>query len=563
MTLTDPGPADVRSPDGDTVRQLQQTAEEVFGHEQLRPGQEAAMRALLGGHDVLLVSPTGSGKSLTYQLPALLLDGCTVVVSPLLALQRDQIEGLLESGHRTRAVRVSSAESASEQEAALERVDAGDTEFLFLSPEQLAKPEVRRQVAALEPSLVAVDEAHCVSAWGHDFRPDYFRLGRFLDEIGRPRVIALTATAALPVREDIVVRLGMEDPVTIVTGFARENLALSVVRSASPDEQVRQVLEAATEEPGAGIVYCRSRRATEEYAAALTAAGRRAVAYHAGLSGRRRERAHRDFLDGKVDVIVATSAFGMGIDKPDIRFVLHAQVPESPDTYYQEIGRAGRDGQPARVLLFYRPEDLSLGRFFSGGVPAAKDVRTVLTLLAALTGDESERLEAHAVASADRDSLREVSGMGPRRLGRILNLAEQVLEAGEAAGGTIEEVSEAVVAQAEAHRRLDRSRVEMMRGLAETRRCRASFLLAYFGEETDSPCGICDTCLAGTGDDDLAPGHDTTLYPLQAQVRHTEFGDGTVMDVDGDRLTVLFTDFGYRTLAASLVSEQRLLSLVV
>lgn len=340
------------------IHHVRRTADRVFGHESLFAGQEAAVKALLAGRDVLLVSPTGSGKSLAYQLPGVLLDGCTVVVSPLLALQQDQIDGLADNGHLTRAARISSAESDAEVDQALDDVSSGATEFLFLSPEQLAKEDVRRAVAELRPSLVAVDEAHCVSAWGHDFRPDYFRMSHFIDELDRPHVIALTATASLPVREDIVARLGMRNPLVVATGFARENIALSVVRSS-----------------------CRTRKTAEEYAATLAERGLRASVYHAGLSERRRKDAHSAFTEGDVEVIVATSAFGMGIDKPDIRFVLHAQVPESPDTYYQEIGRAGRDGEPATAVLFYRPEDLSLGRFFAGGVPKEKDVRRLVAAL--------------------------------------------------------------------------------------------------------------------------------------------------------------------------------------
>lgn len=529
-------------------RQVRDTAREVFGHASLLPGQAEAAGALLDGHDVLLVSPTGSGKSLVYQVAGAVREGCTIVVSPLLALQQDQIEGI-EADTDLRAARISSAESAAEHEEVLGAVAAGEVDYLFLAPEQLAAEELRRRLAALHPSLVAVDEAHCVSAWGHDFRPDYFRLGDLLADLGSPRTIALTATAAPPVREDIVERLGMREPRTVVTGFARDNVALSVVRCIDEADQRQRVLEAvgSAGDGEAAIVYCRTRPSTEEYAAALAASGRRAAVYHAGLGHRRREEAHQAFLTGEVDTIVATSAFGMGIDKPDVRLIVHAQAPESPDTYYQEIGRAGRDGQPARAVLAFRPEDLALGRFFSAGVPKAPDVRAVAEAVAA-AGPEARR---------DPAAVAERTGFGRRKAGRLLNLLQVVEETGAAAGGTVEAQADAVVELAQAHRRLERSRVEMVRTYAETDRCRMEFLVGYFGERLGSRCGACDNCVAGTApeptEDDAGP------YAVQARVSHDQFGPGVVTDVEDDRITVLFESVGYRTLSLDVVEEQGLL----
>lgn len=532
-----------RSPSRQNGHRAREAAERHFGHSTLLPGQEETIRALLDGHDVLLVSPTGSGKSLTYQVAGVLLEGCTVVVSPLLALQQDQIQGLDELGPRLRAARVSSAETDAQRQEALEQAASGRLEFLFLSPEQLANPDVLDAVARVSPSLVAVDEAHCVSAWGHDFRPDYFRLGDLVDQVGRPRVIAMTATAALPVREDIVDRLGLRDHRTVVTGFERDNIALDVVRCTTPEDQRRTVLDTVAEAEGAGIVYCRTRKGAEEYADALTEAGRRAAVYHAGLSRKRRDEAHEAFMADRVDTIVATSAFGMGIDKPDIRFVVHADVPESPDTYYQEVGRAGRDGEPAAATLVYRPEDLSLGRFFSSGIPKRDDVAAVLAAVEATGG-------------TDPAEVRERTGFGSRKAGRILNLLELVVETGGRLDGGVETV-DAVVERAEAQRRLEESRVEMMRGYAETTRCRADFLLAYFGEEAEDRCGICDNCRSGVADE-VVTG-EGSAYPLQSQVRHEEFGEGTVTDLEEDRITVLFDEVGYKTLSLELVESDGLL----
>ncbi|MFP5252523.1 MAG: RecQ family ATP-dependent DNA helicase [Actinomycetes bacterium] len=530
----------------DAALAARRTAEEVFGHAELLPGQEEAVAALLAGRDVLLIAPTGSGKSLTYQLAGVLLQGCTVVVSPLLALQQDQVSSLEGAGGaegRLQAARISSAESAAHRAEVLDRAAAGDIRFLFLSPEQLANDEVRDRLAQVAPRLVAVDEAHCVSFWGHDFRPDYFRLGDLLLDLGRPTVVAMTATAAPPVRDDIVGRLRLEDPAVVVTGFERPNLTLDVVRATDADHQRGIVVDLVERTPGQGIVYCRTRRSAETLAGELGSRGHRSAVYHAGLSKRRRDEAYAAFMSDDVEVMVATSAFGMGIDKPDIRYVVHAEVPESPDTYYQEVGRAGRDGEAATGTLVYRPEDLTLGRFFSGGVPRPDDVTAVLDVLVRV--DEADR---HAEA-------RERSGVGPRKAARIVNLVDQVVAESaldDSGAVTVDDVVE----RAEAHRRLQRSRVEMMRGYAETTRCRATYLLGYFGEPPEASCGSCDNCRAGLSDDD---GSADSPYALHAAVSHETFGAGTVTDVEADRMTVLFEDVGYRTLSLELVEGECLL----
>jgi ATP-dependent DNA helicase RecQ len=520
-----------------TDDEITATARRVFGHEQLWPGQYDAVRALLDGHDVLLVGSTGSGKSLAYQLPAVLLQRPTLVVSPLLALQADQATRLDQRGDRTSAARISSAETPRQRREALEAAAAGDLEFLFLAPEQLANDDVREAVAALRPSLVAVDEAHCVSSWGHDFRPDYLRLGELLADLDDPRIIALTATAAPPVRADIVERLRMHNPKVVVGGSARTNLYLSVERCRDEADQRARVRQAALGTAGPGIVYVRTRKATEAYAADLAEAGLAAAAYHAGLGQRVRDAVQEDFMAGRLEVMVATSAFGMGVDKPDIRFVIHAQAPESPDSYYQEVGRAGRDRAPAVGLLFFRPEDLSLARFFTAPNPTPGDVAAVLE--AWPDGPEP-----------DRTRLAQQTGLGPRQLGRILNLV------GEARGNGDRPNVVTVIERAEAYRKLQESRIERMRAYAETRRCRRQFLLEYFGEHTAELCGDCDNCRAGVATD----SPDAGPFRVEQPVRHPAFGAGLVMGVEGDELTVLFDDVGYKTLSLPTVVEQELLT---
>jgi ATP-dependent DNA helicase RecQ len=533
-----------------SLEDARRVARDVFGHPDLHPGQQEAIAGLLEGNDVLLVSATGSGKSLVYQVPAVLIEGCTLLVSPLLALQRDQLDSLPEDG-RTAGARISSAETDAQREAALDAALRGDLEFLAVSPEQLANDQVRARLAAVRPSLVAVDEAHCVSTWGHDFRPDYLRLGELVQDIGQPRLVALTATAAGPVRDDIVERLHLRNPRVVVAGFGRDNLALRVERCTDQSDQVDKVVaEVAGRRnglgTGLGILYCRTRRSTESYAARLVDEGLGAIVYHAGLGSRARQQAHESFHRGDVDVVVATSAFGMGIDKPDVRYVVHAEVPESPDTYYQEVGRAGRDDLPADGVLFFRPEDLALGRFFSGGVP---DRGHVFAVVQELSRDPQ----------VSRSELQTRTGLGARRVGRVLNLRNDVLGSPDPPRG-VEETVEAVIGRAEAQRRLEPTRVDKMRAYAETTRCRMEYLLAYFGEQVPAVCGRCDTCASGTAQAAFAaarPG--ATPYDVGADVVHRTFGPGSVVDVEGDTITVLFDDVGYRTLAVDVVERKGLL----
>ncbi|MDF2762576.1 MAG: ATP-dependent helicase RecQ, partial [Thermomicrobiales bacterium] len=313
-----------------------------LGYEQLRPGQEEAIAAVLAGHDTLAVMPTGSGKSAIYQIAGAIIPGVTVVVSPLIALQQDQVEAIAEMDAGGAAL-LNSALLAAEREEALDEFAQGATEFLFLAPEQFANEETFARVQASEPSLFVVDEAHCISEWGHDFRPEYLRLGAVIEALAHPRVLALTATASPPVRREIVERLGMREPRIVVRGFDRPNIRLAV-EGFSEEEDKRQALIArVVDAPKPGIVYAATRKHAEELAAALGEQGVNAVAYHAGMAAGERARIQEAFMSDAVDVIVATTAFGMGVDKPDVRFVYHLDVSESVDAYYQEIGRAGRD----------------------------------------------------------------------------------------------------------------------------------------------------------------------------------------------------------------------------
>ncbi|MGR7024438.1 RecQ family ATP-dependent DNA helicase [Geodermatophilus sp. URMC 62] len=548
------------------TRRLRETARDVLGFDDFRPGQERAMQAVLAGQDTLAVLPSGAGKSAVYQVAGQLLDGPVLVVSPLIALQRDQVERLDELGDAVgRAAQLNSSLSAGDQRAALEGLADGTVRYLFLAPEQLAKSEVVDAVRDAGPALFVVDEAHCVSAWGHDFRPDYLRLGQVVEQLGHPTVLALTATAAPPVRAEILERLSMRDPEVVVAGFDRPEIRLEVDHHADAHAKRQAVLDRAAGEVeagrGPGIVYSATRKGTLDLAEALTERGLRARAYHAGLKKSEREDAQRAWMDDELDVVVATTAFGMGIDKPGTRFVVHAEPADSVDSYYQEIGRAGRDGDPALAVLVYRQEDLGLRRFFAAGAPAEEELQQVAGLVAAAPA-------AGVEDGVDVKQLREETGRPATPLARDLNLLEQVSavvldEEGAAhpAEGAPSPGEAAAAARelAEHHERVDQSRVEMMRGYAETTDCRRQFLLGYFGEQLDEPCGNCDTCSAGTAQEHATVVDADTPFPPETPVVHTEWGPGMVMRVEDDRVVVLFDEVGYKTLALKAIEANDLL----
>ncbi|MBD3409884.1 MAG: RecQ family ATP-dependent DNA helicase, partial [Ignavibacteriales bacterium] len=330
-----------------------------FGFSSFREGQREIVEAILDRREVLAVLPTGAGKSLCYQLPALTAERASIVVSPLIALMRDQVDRLNDG--REVAAAVDASTSRRETDRVLRLATDGEIKLLYVAPERLENVAFVARAKTVAPAYVFVDEAHCISEWGHDFRPSYRRIRQFVDEVGAPRVSAFTATATPEVRRDVVKQLELENPAVFVQGFERPNLALNVVFARNKPEKV---LELARSINGATIVYAGTRRLVEEIAERLSLRGVDAVYYHAGLDHEARRRSQEAFLGGAIDVVVATNAFGMGVDKRDVRAVIHATMPGAVENYYQEIGRAGRDGEPADAWLVYDDADERLARFF-------------------------------------------------------------------------------------------------------------------------------------------------------------------------------------------------------
>ena len=509
-----------------------------LGFERLRPGQLRAVVAASEGRDVLAVLPTGGGKSAIYELAGLLRAGPTVVVSPLIALQDDQLAHLRSAG--LSAIVLNSQQSARARAAALEASSDSDS-FVFLSPEQLANSETRGALRRARPGVFVVDEAHLISQWGHDFRTDYMRLGAQADALGSPVRIALTATAALPVRDEIIRRLGLREPEIVIGDFDRPHIELSA-RAVRSVEQKRGELErAATEFGGAGIVYAATHADAEAAQKVLSATGQSVTLYHAGLTARARHEAMTAFLDGSARIVAATVAFGMGIDKPDVRWVLHFDPPSSLDAYYQELGRAGRDGKDAHARLLFRPEDFAVARHLTSRSVGDNVVYRVAERLAA--GGNLEELSGRQRTSA---------------LVRLVDLGAAAWEVDGEVRWTGElSVAEALSASATESEREDeveRSRLEMMRRYAEHSGCRRSFLLSYFGQDYRGPCGNCDNDEARVG-----PTAAAEPFAVGSRVRSDRWGEGTVQRYDGDQLTVLFDEHGYRDLLVPLVVERGLL----
>ena len=478
-----------------------------FGLHSFRPGQERIIRNVLGRRDTLAVMPTGSGKSLTFQLPAMVLPGVTVVVSPLLALMKDQTDKLRRRG--VVAARLDSTLTAADERHTLQMIEEGQRKLIYVTPERAASPDFKDELAGRPVSLFVIDEAHCVSQWGHDFRPSYLNLKRALetlaDEKGRPPVLALTATATPKVVEDIKERLGMPGAEVVHTGFSRPELVFEVRQTPDERAQVKRLLRLIRRIKGSGIVYCSTIHTVEALAGALPRLGLRVGKYHGKLTKQERDSEQHRFMRNQVRVMIATNAFGLGVDKPDIRFVIHYNLPGSVEQYYQEAGRSGRDGKPARCILLWRPGDEAVQEHFNAQkYPGRDQVRSVAAALTAGPG----KLEDIALRA----------GVPQKKAQVVLAMLEESHLARELAGkiwapdeGTADE--QVVWNAAESYRKKresDRERLQAMLDYAETRKCRVQFLLEYFVEEVPV-CGKCDNCTGrnqAVSDDDADEGEE-------------------------------------------------------
>ena len=469
-----------------------------FGFPSFLGEQERIIASILSGRDTLVVMPTGGGKSLCYQLPALVREGLTLVISPLLALMKDQVDALERKG--IASTMINSLLSPSEQVDRIRRMRAGEFRLVYVAPERFRHQAFREALRALPPVMIAVDEAHCVSQWGHDFRPDYLAIPPVLEELGYPQIVALTATATPMVREDMIRHLGLRDPQEWVTGFERENLGLQIQYTATVAEKLLMLEEFARKQE-TGIIYAATRKNVEKITEHFREKKIRHVKYHAGMTELERGAAQESFISREIPIAIATNAFGMGIDRGDLRFVAHFDIPGSLEAYYQEVGRAGRDGEASECILLYNPVDTRIQEFFiEGSNPSRETLHAIYNYLRSRPGYETtvSISEMHETIGEIENEMALGNGLGVlEKIGAL----ERFEISGQRAKGTrllkpeipFQNLKIDFKGMEEKRRRAE-AKLEQMVRFVQSRKCRQKLILDYFGEKREETCGRCDRC---------------------------------------------------------------------
>ncbi len=541
-------------------RRLKNALRRRFGLEQFRPGQEEVSNVVVSGRDALVVMPTGGGKSLMYQLPAMLLPGLTVVVSPLIALMKDQLDKLRALG--LDAWVLNSSLNTAEQNEVERAIKEGRGKIVYITPERFRDRDFFELLLGRHISLFVVDEAHCLSQWGHDFRPDYMMLGGIIERLGRPPILAVTATAGPEVQNDVIAQLGMRDAFRLTLDLIRPNLFLEVLRTVNDEAKDTALERILAETEGTGIVYIATVKEAERLYGQFSKRFPLAL-YHGKLGPKHRTEAQERFMSGAVRAVIATNAFGLGIDKPDIRFVTHYHFPGSPEAYYQEAGRAGRDGGRARCTILYRFEDRNVQSYFLGGkYPSIEDAAKVATVL--LRAPERQKLHLDDIAKA---------ADVPRRKARIvLTLFKRRGGMREYRGGEWQRVIPDLrqldlsndIIDYESRGSRDKEKLQAMIRYCQTAQCRTAQLLEYFGGEVSEGhrCGHCDNDVASESiqvertpravivEEPIvveATCEETRFQPGES-VAHRSFGTGTVEAVRGANIDVRFSPRKLKTI---------------
>lgn len=517
---------------------------EYFGFDSLRPGQDEIVAAILAGKDTLAIMPTGGGKSLCYQLPALCRDGVTIVVSPLIALMKDQVDALAAKG--IPAAAINSSLGGEEYRQVMNDFRTGALRIVYVAPERFGNEGFMRMLQGMPISMLAIDEAHCLSQWGHDFRPDYLRLGRVRQELGNPQTVALTATATDNVRQDILHTLQLQEPAVIISGFGRDNLDFAIThcegRKAKFD-RIRHIISKWKK----GIIYCSTRKNVMTVFEEIQGYGSTAVAYHAGMTDEEREFSQNAFISGRADVVVATNAFGMGIDRADVRFVVHFEIPGSVEAYYQEAGRAGRDGELSACELLFNHADLKTQEFFfEGSNPSVDTIRSVYNLLRTRCNPDTGELQMTVDAMA-AELGKEVNPMGVgTSLSALIHAGAITRSDAPGSNTKLTKVLNPGLAFAsldidkdriEEKARRDHAKIEAITRYAYSIGCRQRWILDYFGEAGACDCGHCDVCKAEEPADaeDLQGEDLTTVRKALAGVARASkrLPDGTWQGIYG------------------------------